>query len=216
MAEGLINYTRPDDPEEVVVETQGRPLSSHDEIRIVDPDGGLVAEGEAGALETRGPYTLRGYYRAAEHNRRAFTADGFYRTGDVVRMHPSGNLVVEGRVKDFINRGGEKISAEEIENLMLGHPRVVNVAAVAMPDPEMGERTCAYVVTTPGERLELEELVGFLDARRLARFKLPERLELLDALPLTSVGKVDKKRLREDIAGKLDRERRGAPRPAIR
>ncbi|MBI3935308.1 MAG: AMP-binding protein, partial [Acidobacteria bacterium] len=111
MAEGLINLTCPDDPLEVIRETQGRPVSPGDEIRIVDDDGNEVPAGQPGELITRGPYTIRGYYRAEEHNRTAFTPDGFYRSGDVVRMHPSGNLVVEGRKKDMINRGGEKISA---------------------------------------------------------------------------------------------------------
>jgi 2,3-dihydroxybenzoate-AMP ligase len=206
MAEGLLNYTRAGDPDDVIVETQGRPCSEHDELRIVDEDGYEVAEGEAGELLTRGPYTIRGYYRADEHNARAFTPDGFYRTGDRVRMHPSGNLVVDGREKDLINRGGEKISAEEIENLMLAHPKVLEVAAVAMPDPALGERTCAYAVLRPGERLDLDELLAFLAQKKLARFKLPERLECVAALPLTNVGKVDKKNLREDIARKLEAE----------
>jgi len=210
MAEGLLNYTRPDDPEEVIVETQGRPMSPDDEVRILDPEGNEVPDGEAGELATQGPYTLRGYYNAPEHNRRAFTPDGFYRSGDVVRWHPSGNLVVEGRDKDLINRGGEKISAEEIENLILAHPKVLNVAAVAMPDPVLGERTCAYVVTRGGEPLLLEELVGFLQGeKKIAKYKLPERLEVVEDLPLTSVGKVNKKVLREDVAGKIEAERKG-------
>ena len=144
MAEGLLNYTRLDDPDDVVVETQGRPLSPADELRIVGPDGEPVPDGEPGELLTRGPYTIRGYYRADAHNATAFTADGFYRTGDIVRLDPSGNLTVEGRAKDLINRGGEKISAEEIENLLLAHPAVREAAAVAMPHAVLGEQTCAY------------------------------------------------------------------------
>ncbi|HEU5322185.1 MAG TPA: AMP-binding protein, partial [Methylomirabilota bacterium] len=124
MAEGLLCYTRRHDPAEVVVHTQGRPASPGDEIRIVDEDGVEVPEGRVGELECRGPYTIRGYYRAEAHNAVAFTPDGFYRTGDLVRRHPSGNLVVEGRKKDLINRGGEKISAEEVEDLILAHPAV--------------------------------------------------------------------------------------------
>jgi len=118
MAEGLLCCTRHGDPEEVVIATQGRPVSPDDEIRVVGEDGNDVAPGELGELVCRGPYTIRGYYRATEHNRVAFTDDGFYRTGDMVRRHPSGNLIVEGRRKDLINRGGEKISAEEIEILL--------------------------------------------------------------------------------------------------
>jgi 2,3-dihydroxybenzoate-AMP ligase len=204
MGEGLLNYTRLDDPHEVVIETQGRPLSPADEVLVVDPDGEPVAAGEPGELLTRGPYTIRGYYRAEEHNARAATPDGFYRTGDVVRRDGAGNLTVEGRMKDLINRGGEKISAEEVENLLLAHPSVSNAAAVAMPHPVLGEQTCAYVVLRPGaEPLTLEDLRAYLAGRGIARFKWPERLEIIDALPLTKVGKVDKKALREDIAEKL-------------
>jgi 2,3-dihydroxybenzoate-AMP ligase len=204
MAEGLINYTRLDDPEREIVETQGRPCSPDDEFRVVDDEDRDVPPGEPGHLLARGPYTIRGYWNAPEHNRRAFTADGYYRTGDVVRLDRSGNLIVEGREKDMINRGGEKISAEEIENLILGHPRVFNVAVVAMPHPILGERTCAYVIPKPGASLTLQELVSFLKQQRIATFKLPERLEVVESFPLTSVGKVSKKELREDIARKLN------------
>jgi 2,3-dihydroxybenzoate-AMP ligase len=208
MAEGLLCATRRGDPDEVVVETQGRPVSPDDEIRVVDETDKNVAPGELGELICRGPYTIRGYYRAAEHNRSAFTADGFYRTGDMVRLHPSGNLMVEGRRKDLINRGGEKISAEEIENLLLSHPAVLNVAVVAMPDPVLGERACAYVIPRPGTSPTLGELTRFLfEDKRIARFKLPERLELRDRLPTTAVGKISKKDLREEIAAILDKDR---------
>ncbi|MBI1735184.1 MAG: AMP-binding protein [Candidatus Rokubacteria bacterium] len=200
MAEGLLCATRPGDAEEVVVETQGRPMSPDDEIRIVDDDGADVAPGAIGELHCRGPYTIRGYYNAPEHNRVAFTADGFYRTGDMVRMHPSGNLVVEGRKKDLINRGGEKISAEEVENLVLAHPAVLHVAVVAMPDPVLGERACAFVVPRPGSTLTLADLTRFLiEDRRVAKYKVPERLELRDQLPATAVGKISKRDLREEL-----------------
>ncbi|MCZ7562937.1 MAG: AMP-binding protein [Burkholderiales bacterium] len=203
MAEGLTNLTRPGDAPRVARETQGRPVSPADEIRIVDDDGAAVPEGEVGELLARGPYTIRGYYRAAEHNRSAFTADGFYRTGDLVRRHASGNLVVEGRKKDLINRGGEKISAEEIENLVLAHDRVRMAAVVAMPDPVMGERACAFVILKEGASLTLGELNAFLLAREIAKFKLPERLEVVESFPLTAMGKVAKKALREVIASRL-------------
>ena len=194
MAEGLLNYTRLDDPDEEVYTTQGRPCSADDEIRIVDEDGGDAPPGAPGELLARGPYTIRGYYNVPEHNLRAFTSNGYYRSGDVVRLSALGNLVVEGREKDLINRGGEKISAEEIENLILAHPSVFNAAAVAMPDATLGERTCAYVILRPGANLTLPELVVFLDAQQIAKFKLPERLEVIDAFPLTSVGKVFQER----------------------
>lgn len=199
MAEGLINYTRLDDPTEAIIHTQGRPMSAHDEIRVVDEEGAVVDAGQSGELLTRGPYTLRGYFNAPEHNQRSFTADGFYRTGDIVRLREDGNLVVEGRSKDLINRGGEKISAEEIENLVLAQDAVFNAAAVAMPDEKLGERIGLYVVLHPGRQLTLEALNEFLKSRQIASFKLPEKLVCVDELPLTKLGKVDKKALREEI-----------------
>jgi 2,3-dihydroxybenzoate-AMP ligase len=207
MAEGLTNLSQPDDPLDWLRETQGRPVSAADEVRIVDDHGNEVAPGAVGELTTRGPYTIRGYYKSADYNRHAFTADGFYRTGDMVRLHPSGNLVVEGRKKDLINRGGEKISAEEIENLILSHEHIHMAAVVAMPDAVMGERSCAFVTLKPGRSLTLDQLIGFLQDKQIARFKLPERLEVVEALPLSGMGKVSKKDLREMIAAKLATER---------
>jgi len=195
MAEGLIMYVRKDDPDEVRRETCGRPVCPDDEVHLVDEDGNEVALGEVGELLVRGPYTLRGYYRAPEHNQLAFTKDGFYRSGDLLRLHPSGNYIVEGRRKDLINRGGEKISAEEVENLILSHPRVQNVACVPFPDEALGERMCACVVLQPGAVLDLDDLVTYLSGFDIAKFKLPERLELFDALPLSGFGKVSKKEL---------------------
>jgi len=206
MAEGLVNLTRPDDPREVIRQTQGRPVSLADEIKVVDDAGREVPPGAVGELMTRGPYTIRGYYKAEQHNQAAFTPDGFYRTGDLVRLHPSGNLVVEGRRKDMINRGGEKISAEEIENLVLCHDSVQMVAVVAMPDLVLGERSCAFVIPRPGRTLTLEGLKSFLLEKKIAKFKLPERLELVESFPLTGVGKVSKRDLREQIAAKLRAE----------
>ena len=199
MAEGLIMFVRSSDPPQVRRETCGRPASPADEVYLVDEDGHVVPDGQPGELIVRGPYTLRGYFRSPEHNARAFTPDGFYRSGDLLRKLPSGNYVVEGRVKDLINRGGEKISAEEVENLILSHEAVLNVACVPYPDPVLGERMCACVVLRPGFSLSLAELVTFLAGFEIARFKLPERLELFDTLPLSGFGKVSKK----DLAAKL-------------
>ncbi|KPI10850.1 2,3-dihydroxybenzoate-AMP ligase [Actinobacteria bacterium OK074] len=208
MAEGLLNYTRLDDGWDLVTETQGRPMSPADEIRVVDEDGADVPPGERGELLTRGPYTLRGYYRAPEHNARSFTPDGFYRTGDLVRVLPTGHLVVEGREKDQINRGGDKISAEELENHILAHPGVHDAAVVGMPDETMGERTCAYLV--PREQAPTQrELGAFLTERGVAGYKLPDRVELIEAFPRTSVGKVDKKALGRRIAERLAAEGAG-------
>jgi len=200
MAEGLLNYTRLDDPDEVICGTQGRPLSPGDEVRIVDADGRDLPDGEPGALLTRGPYTPRGYYLAPEQNIRAFTPDGWYASGDVVRRRPDGNLVVEGRDKDMINRGGEKISAEEVENLVYRMPGIAQAAAVAAPDADLGERVCLFVVPEPGATVTLAAIRDGMAAAGVARFKWPERLELMTALPVTKIGKLDKKALRDLLA----------------
>src|SRR5262249_38306440 len=141
----LLTFTRESDPPGTVLSTQGRPLSPDDEIRIVDEMGADLPPGSTGELLVRGPYTLRGYYRTPEHNARAFTDDGFYRTGDLPRLTENGELVVEGRLKDVIIKGGSKISAAEVESHLLAHPAVDRVAVVPIPDPYMGERVCAYV-----------------------------------------------------------------------
>ncbi len=206
MAEGLLMFVRLDDPDEVRMETVGRPISPDDEVRLVDDDDNEVAPGEVGEFLARGPYTLRGYYGVPEYNAKAFTKDGFYRSGDLMRRHPSGNYLVAGRKKDLINRGGEKISAEEIENLILAHPAVQNVACVPMPDPILGERMCACVILRRGSALTLEELVAFLAKEEIAKHKLPERLEIVDDFPLSPLGKVSKKDLTEKIALKLRQE----------
>ncbi|HCT77760.1 MAG TPA: 2,3-dihydroxybenzoate-AMP ligase [Micromonosporaceae bacterium] len=194
MAEGLVCYTRLDDPGETVVTTQGRPISPDDKILIVDDEDRPVPLGTVGHLLTRGPYTIRGYWRAEEHNRVAFTPDGFYRTGDLVRGTPQGHLIVEGRAKDQINRGGEKIAAEEVENLLLKHPAVHDVAVIAVPDPFLGEKSCAVVVL----RAEVtgKQLRDFVRAAGVAVYKVPDRVDFVDAFPVTGVGKVSRKHLR--------------------
>ncbi len=207
MSEGMLFYVRLDDPEDVRLETCGRPISPDDEVRLVDDDDNDVPPGAVGELICRGPYTLRGYFGVPEYNARQFTPDGFYRTGDLMRRHPSGNYVVEGRKKDLINRGGEKISAEEVENLILSHPAVQNVACVPMPDASLGEKMCACVILRGGRALTLKELVEFLGAKEIARFKLPERLEVLGEFPVSTFGKVSKKALVEMVTKKLAQER---------
>ena len=208
MAEGMLMFVRFDDPEDARMETVGRPLSPDDEVRLVDDNDWEVAPGEIGELLARGPYTLRGYFGVPEYNARAFTYDGFYRSGDLMRLHPSGNYMVEGRKKDLINRGGEKISAEEIENLILGHPAVQNVACVPMPDATLGERMCAYIIPRRGKSLTLPELAAFLMEQEIAKHKLPERLEIADEFPLSPFGKVSKKDLTERITQRLKAEKK--------
>ena len=207
MSEGMLFFVRLDDPDEVMLQTCGRPICPDDEVRLADDEGREVAPGEVGELTCRGPYTLRGYLGVPEYNAKQFTHDGFYCSGDLMRLHPSGNYIVEGRKKDLINRGGEKISAEEIENLILMHPAVQNVACVAIPDPNLGEKTCACVIPRAGKTLTLAELVEFLATKEIARFKLPERLHLMHEFPLSTFGKVSKKSLVEMVTNKLDKER---------
>jgi 2,3-dihydroxybenzoate-AMP ligase len=156
-----------------------------------------VASGEVGELLT---HTIAGYYGDPEANARSFTSDGFYCTGDLVRLHPSGNFVVEGRTKDVINRGGEKISADELETLALQHPSISSAAAVAMPHPRYGEAVCLFVVLRGGEALELSDVRRFFESRGLAPFKLPRRLEVLESLPVIGIGKINKVALRERAA----------------
>lgn len=204
MSEGQLNFTRLDDPPEVAFTTQGRPSSPGDETLVVDGEGRRVTEGDLGELLVRGPGVITCYHGDA--GAASFTPDGFYRTGDLVRRHPSGNFVVAGRLKDVINRGGEKIAADEMEALVLTHPGVRAAAAVAMPHRVLGEAVCLYVVGAGEGAPSLREIRGHLEAGGLARFKLPERLVEVPALPSTAVGKTDKVRLREDIAARLEAE----------
>jgi 2,3-dihydroxybenzoate-AMP ligase len=196
MAEGLLNCTRLDDPDELVHTTQGRPISPADELRIVDPDTDeAVPEGHVGELLTRGPYTIRGYYRGGEVDDTSFTADGFYRTGDLVRQLGSGHLVVVGRVKDQINRGGEKIAATEVEGHLLANPAIRAAALVAAADPVWGEVPVAFLVCDAAPPT-VGDIARFLADRGLAAYKAPVRVELVEELPLTPVGKIDKAALR--------------------
>jgi 2,3-dihydroxybenzoate-AMP ligase len=201
-AEGLINMTRLDDPDDLLLESSGAPVCEEDEIMVVDDAGREVPDGEPGELVTRGPYTIRGYFNAPDKNAEAFLPGGWYRMGAVVRRR--GRYVyTEGRRKDMINRGGEKIGCEEVENLILGHPKVKSAVLVAMPDPVFGERACACVVTRPGEALTFGELVAFLRQKQIASFKLPEHLEIFAELPVSPVGKLLKRALRDRVVERL-------------
>lgn len=195
MAEGLVNYTRLEDSDEQIFTSQGRPISPDDEVLIVDEQGNAVLDGKAGMLLTRGPYTFRGYYQSPEHNAEAFDDDGFYHSGDLVKRTPDGNLQVVGRVKDQINRGGEKIASEEIENLILAHPDVLNAALVSVTDARLGEKSCAYIVARH-PNIRPSTLRRYLLQHGIAEYKIPDHFKWLDSMPLTAVGKTDKKALR--------------------
>lgn len=198
MAEGLVNYTRLDDPLELIVACQGRPISPDDEVRVVDDRDQPVAEGEVGHLITRGPYTINGYHNDPVANARAFTDDGFYRTGDRVQQLPGGYLVVQGRAGDHINRAGEKISAEEIEDHLLAHPAVFDAAVVSIPDEYLGERSCAFVIAQ-GEPIKAPALKAWMRTRGLAAFKVPDQVLFVDSFDTTAVGKISRRELRAQL-----------------
>jgi mycobactin salicyl-AMP ligase len=202
MAEGLLNYTRLDDPPELLDHTQGRPLCADDELRIVDAAGNPVAPGEEGELLVRGPYTLNGYFRAERDNERCFDPDGFYHSGDLVRLREDGYLVVTGRVKDVICRGGETIAAADLEEQLLSHSAIFSAAAVPLPDPYLGEKICAAVVFT-GEPVSLAELNAYLDQRGVAAHARPDMLVAMAALPTTPIGKIDKKAIARQVGNSM-------------
>ncbi|MCG7361728.1 (2,3-dihydroxybenzoyl)adenylate synthase [Roseomonas sp. ACRSG] len=195
MAEGLVNYTRLDDSEEIITTCQGRPISPDDEVLVVDDLGNPVPEGEPGYLLARGPYTIRGYHNDEAANARSFTEDGFYRTGDIVRRLPGGYLEVQGRAGDHINRAGEKISAEEIEDHLLAHPSVFDVAIVSIPDEFLGERSCAFIIPQ-GEKPKGAALKAWMRTRGIAEFKVPDQIVFVEQFATTAAGKVSRKELR--------------------
>ena len=202
MAEGLVNYTRLDDPDDIVINTQGRPISPDDEVLVVDDQGNPVPEGEPGNLLTRGPYTIRAYHNNPSANARSFTEDGFYRTGDIVRRSPEGYLTVQGRANDHINRAGEKISAEEIEDHLLAHPQVFDAAVVSIPDEYLGERSCAFIIPN-GEKPKAMEIKRWIRSRGLAEFKVPDQVVFVEQFSETAVGKISRKELRAKLSAQL-------------
>jgi len=205
-SEGTNTATRPGDSLEVICTTVGRPVCPYDTIKIIDPMGKEVPPGTEGELVSKGPGIFTGYFKSPEENKTIFTPDGFFRTGDLARKDSRGNISITGRIKDIIVRGGEKVSAAEIEKLLITHPGINDSAVVGMPDKILGERICAYVVLRKGEQLSFEKIITFLKGKGAFVLQLPERIEFIDELPMTKVGKVDKKALREDIAGKIERE----------
>lgn len=198
MAEGLVNYTRLDDAEDIVLGTQGRPISPDDEVLVLDDHGHPVAPGEVGHLLTRGPYTIGAYHNDPGANARSFTEDGFYRTGDRVQQLPGGYLVVQGRAGDHINRAGEKISAEEIEDHLLAHGAVFDAAVVSIPDPYLGERSCAFVIAQ-GEAPTAAQLKAWVRGRGVAAFKVPDQVVFVPAFGTTAVGKISRRELRAQL-----------------
>lgn len=194
MAEGLLCYTRLDDPLETILHTQGRPLSRHDEIRIIDEENCDVPDGQIGQLLTRGPYTIRGYFRAPEQNALSFTEDGFYRSGDLVRRDSHGNLIVEGRIKEQINRSGEKVAAAEVEmaiNTLIG---IHSSIAVGVPDALLGERICVFI-HTEDQVIDPTRIKAQLRECGVSYYKIPDQIEMIEHWPLTAARKIDKQLL---------------------
>jgi 2,3-dihydroxybenzoate-AMP ligase len=205
-SEGPCAQTRYEDPEDVVLHTVGWPICPHDEFKVIDPNGDELAQGKEGELIVRGPCIFRGYYKSEAENREAFTPDGFYRTGDIAKFDRDGHLILTGRRKDIIIRGGENISAKEVEELIGGYSKVEQVAAVGMPDPILGERVCAFIKPRKGENIGFDEIISYLKGKKTSVLYLPECIELIEEMPLTNVGKVDKRRLRDEIREKVAKE----------
>lgn len=203
MAEGPCMGPRFDFPEEEIIHTIGQPHCPWDEFKVLNDKEELVPQGLDGELAGKGPTIFTGYYKAEEANRKAFTHDGYFLTGDVVRINDKGNFMITGRKKDLINRGGEKVSAEEVEDMILTMAGVREVAVVAMPDARMGEKVCAYIKAKEGYSFSLDNVTSHLKSLGASVLLLPERIESIDEFPITAIGKIDKKLLRERIAAKM-------------
>ena len=201
--EGMTTITRTTDDLETICSTVGRPTCPYDTYKVIDKDGNELPPNTQGELVLKGPGVFTGYYNNPEENKEAFTKDGFFRTGDVAKIDEKGYITLTGRIKEMINRGGESISATEIERLINRHPDVSAVAVIPMPDPFMGERVCAYIQPKAGVQLSFDEIISFLKGQKASVLQLPERIEFIDVMPYTGAQKLDKRCLREDIEKKL-------------
>src|ERR1700730_12545256 len=210
ITEGMLMTTRPVDTEAARYGTLGWPTGIDDEACVLKPASEQpAAPGETGELCFRGAHSLRAYFNAPAIPAESFSSNGFFRTGDLVRtvrIDGRDHYIFEGRMKDNINRGGEKFGAEEVENIIVRHPAVNDVRVVAMPDPFFGEKACAFIIPRPGQAVPSVNALGdFLQGQGLAKFKLPERVEAIAEFPVTRVGKVDKQALRRMISDTLAR-----------
>ena len=192
IAEGLNCYTDLDDPEDIICTCQGKPISEADEIKIVDENDIEVSPGQYGELLVRGPYTIDGYYKRPDANMESFTNDGFYRTGDRMMLTLEGNIRAGGRVKEQINKAGEKIMPAEIEGYLAKSEKIVQAAVVGVSDAQLGNRICAFIMTRDNESISYQEIIKYLKDLGIAQYKLPDQIEVIDIWPLTSVGKIDK------------------------
>jgi acyl-CoA synthetase (AMP-forming)/AMP-acid ligase II len=190
----------PGDDDDMLARTEGR-LSPDVELRVVGTDGAEVPPGEEGELRFRGPQMMQGYVDSSL-DAAAFDELGYFRSGDLGCVEPSGHIRITGRLKDIIIRNAENISAQEIEDAVASHPAVADVAVIGVPDSRTGERACAVVVPAhPGEELTLASIGEHCRGLGLATHKLPEQLVLVDSLPRNSMGKVLKQQLRQHLAG---------------
>jgi len=201
--EGMTTITRTTDDLETICTTVGRPTCPYDTYKVVDQNGNELPPNTEGELVLKGPGVFTGYYNNPEENKRAFTQDGFFRTGDLAMINEKGYVTLTGRIKEMINRGGESISSTEIEKLITSHPEVALVAVIPMPDPVFGEKVCAYIQPKPGANLSFEKVIAHLKERKASVQQLPERIEFIETMPFTKAEKVDKRFLREDIERKL-------------
>jgi 2,3-dihydroxybenzoate-AMP ligase len=209
MSEGPLCRTRLNDDLKTICGSVGKPICPDDEFRILDDAGRALPPETDGELAARGPGIFAGYLKNPEENQRAFTSNGFFRTGDLARFDRSGNVTITGRIKDVINRGGEKISPAQVEKLLLAHTDIADAAVIGMPDRALGEKVCAYLRPTAGKTPTPDEITAFMTAKGASKLLIPERFEFVDVLPLTEAGKHDKKALREDIKRKLERREMG-------
>jgi 2,3-dihydroxybenzoate-AMP ligase len=205
MIEGPATMTRHHDDMEYKLHTVGTAICPYDHFMVIDPDTEVeLPYGKEGELVCKGPTVFQGYYKTSREG--LYTKDGYLHTGDLAIMDEKGFIRITGRIKDVINRGGEMISAREIEEIMMTHPNVIEAAVIAMPDPDLGERVCLYVKPREGTTVSLEEAQKQCEAAGLAKFQWPERVENVPDLPLTNVGKPDKKVMRDMISKKLKEE----------
>jgi 2,3-dihydroxybenzoate-AMP ligase len=198
LGEGVTCFTSPKDSSDIAWQTQGRPISPGDVIRIVNEKGEPVSEGESGELIQTGPYTFFGYYRAPRLNEALFTKEGYFKTGDKAKLTKDGNIVILGRVREQINRAGENIIPEEIESFVRACEDIKEAAVIGLPDKELGERICVAAVKKDKE-ISLTKLCQFLSSQGIANFKLPDQLVYVNELPYINVGKVDKKLLKDRL-----------------
>ena len=201
MSEGLVLRTGVDYDLETICNTVGRPCCPYDQIKVLDAEGKELPPNTDGELSGKGPSIFAGYLKNPEENKKVFTAEGFFRTGDMARIDDEGNIRITGRIKDIIIRGGENISPVQVEELLLSHPGISDAAVIGIPDKELGEKVCAYIQPVAGVELDPEDIKAFMESRGASKMLIPERFAFIDALPMTQAGKHDKKALREHTGG---------------